>query len=334
MSDEFIVRTSERTDFTRCRQRWQWGYQDRLKPIRTAPALRFGDLVHQGLAAWYKPTKSGTKRGVKPWIAFDRAYQAQLDQNLADFNIRLEDDEQWVNARELGMAMLRNYVKEYGQDERYRVIAPEMPFQIDLYKANGLYICTYVGQLDVVVEDLNTREIGLMEHKTAASIRTDHLNMDEQASSYWGIGSLYLKAEKIIPQTKDLDFILYNFLRKHDEDKRPRDADGYALNKDGSISKKQPPPLFERQRVYRGQVERDNLLRRVQYQVAVMKRVADGRSPVFKTILNGCSGMFGCQYREMCEVHECGGDWESVRDATMTTWEPYSAHELQEEKER
>jgi len=36
----------------------------------------------------------------------------------------------------------------------------------------------------------------------------------------------------------------------------------------------------------------------------------------------------------MCELHEVGADWESVRDATMTTWDPYSVHEIEEEGKR
>jgi len=330
----FVVRTSERVDFTRCRQRWWWAYQDRLKPIQNAPALRFGDLIHQALAAWYKPSKPGkVLRGVKPWITFDKVYKQQLEDNLSDFNIRLEDDEAWVNARELGNEMLRNYIERWGRDERYRVIAPEQAIQVDLYMADGTYLCTYVAQLDVVVQDLETFQFGLMEHKTAGSIRTDHLDLDEQGGTYWAVAPFWLEQKGVMKPGQDLDFILYNFLRKAAKDKRKQDADGAYLNLDGKVSKNQPAPLFQREKMYRGKNERIALLQRLEQQVLEMRGVAAGEIDCYKTILGGCRGMFGCPFREMCVVHESNGDWEAVRDATMSTWDPYSAHELEQEKD-
>lgn len=326
--DLFIVRTSERVDYTRCRQRWEWGYVDRLKPKQMAPALRFGDLIHQALAAYYKP---GIKRGPKPWVTFVKVYDQQVKEGMAEFKIKElseETETKWNDARALGIEMLKNYVAEYGADERYKVIHPEMPFQIDLYDENGEYLCTYVGQLDAVVYDRWNKVYGLMEHKTAAAIQTNHLPMDEQAGSYWTLAPLVLADLGILPEGADLDFILYNFLRKSGKDERPTNEAGQSLNKDGSVSKIQPAPLFHREIVYRGAHERVAMLQRIAAQVREMKMVQSGELPVFKTILNGCVGMLGCQYHDMCELHECGAEWEELRDATMTVWDPYTAHEL------
>jgi len=332
-SKEFIVRTSQRSDYNRCRQKEWWAYVDLLKPQRVSPPLRFGDLIHQALAVYYRPSKPGkVLRGVKPWITFDKLYVQQLEDGLTDFNIRLEDDEKWIDARALGNEMLRNYVERYGRDERYRIIAPEQAFQVDLYTESGLYICTYVGQLDAVVQDMETKYIGLFEHKTAASIQTEHLDMDEQAGTYWAVAPFYLEQTGVLKPGEDLDFIMYNFLRKAGKDTRPQNAEGQYLNQNGSVSKKQPPPLFKREKVFRGRNDRIALLQRIEQQVAEMKLVHEGVMPHFKNIMGGCRGMFGCEYRDMCTVHESGGDWESVRDATMTTWDPYAAHELEQEK--
>lgn len=368
---KFVVRNSERVDWTRCRQRHWWAYHDLLKPKEVAPALRFGDLIHVSLAAWYKPSRTRPLRGPKPWLTFDKVYKQQLVDHHRKFKIRLEDEEEWVDAYDLGMEMLHNYIDQYGKDERYVIIAPEQAIQVDLYDEEGNYICTFVGQLDAIVKDLETMKIGLLEHKTAATIRTDHLNMDEQNGTYWAVAPFWLEAKGILKPGEELDFILYNFLRKAGKDTRPRNAEGAYLNKPskdallaalgldrapkgvlvpdleemlrakgqdpallGEVSKVQPAPLFERERVYRSQNDRIATLHRIRDQVAEMKMVADGTLPHYKTILGGCVGMFGCPYRAMCEVHEINGDWEAVRDATMTTWDPYAAHELEREKDR
>jgi hypothetical protein len=38
----------------------------------------------------------------------------------------------------------------------------------------------------------------------------------------------------------------------------------------------------------------------------------------------------GCAVREACELHEAGGDFTSILNATMIKWDPYAAHELPE----
>lgn len=368
-----IVRTSERVDFTRCRQKWDWGYNHRIQPIRVAPALRFGDLIHQALALWYVPglAKNGNpKRGRKPWLTFERLYDEQVVAESQEFDVRLDEDEEWVDARTLGVEMLKNYYEEYGRDEQFEIIAPEQAFQIDLYdEETDLYVCTYAGQLDAIIRDLNSGRVGLFEHKTAASIRTDHLQMDEQAGSYWAVAGPWIEETYGEP----LEFILYNFLRKGLLDTRPQNNDGLYLNKPekkdiihelslidvaatpkltlpalyelarengleperlGAVSKSQPPSLFHRERVYRGETAMHSLLRRVIVQATEMNKCKTGESPIFKSVIGGCTGMFHCQFRDMCELHEDGQDWEALRDATMRVWDPYAAHELQEEKEK
>jgi len=42
----------------------------------------------------------------------------------------------------------------------------------------------------------------------------------------------------------------------------------------------------------------------------------------------------GCGFRDICELHEVGADWESVRDATMQPWGPYDSHEVAAAEQR
>jgi len=325
---EVFIRTSERSTFMRCPQKWEWSYLQRLKPNYTSPPLRFGSLVHDALAEYYRPNKTAAiKRGPHPAKTFDRLYVAQLEAGMSEFGM-VDESEVWVDARGLGNAMLTNYIERYGKDQRYRIIAPELPFQIDIVDPEtGEYLCTYVGTFDAVIEDLETAEIGLFEHKTAASISTGHLPLDEQASSYWAYAPDWLRSQGILRPDQDLDFILYNFLRKSEKDDRPENELGQKLNQNGSVSKKQPPPLFHRERVYRGTQDRISLMWRVIHQAREMEMYRDGRLTIYKRPMNGCVGMLGCEFRDMCEVHETGSDWEAIRDSMFHEWEPYEAHD-------
>ena len=65
-----------------------------------------------------------------PAKAVKKAYDADLVQNNELFGMHLEEEERWVNAEELGVEMLNNYVDEYGRDPDYEVLVTEMPFQV------------------------------------------------------------------------------------------------------------------------------------------------------------------------------------------------------------
>lgn len=369
-----FVRTTERKNFTACRQQWWWTFVDRLSSKDTKPALRFGDLVHQALAIYYPP---GEKRGPHPAGTFGKLFDEQIEAGMHDFAIY--DEEERVDARTLGVDMLEHYVERWGGDERIRVIAPEMAFQVPLKDKNGkplrvkledgkMHLVVYAGSGDCVIEDMETGQIGLWEHKTAASIGLTHLPLDEQAGSYWVFVPEWLRMQGILEPDQDLDFIWYNFLRKAMRDTRPvndygqrlnnpkkadltplLDAKGIAYKKSakldelmelvrgtgtdpetlGEVSKSQPPEHFVRQKVYRNDIDRMNIMYRIRAQVWEMAQVRNGKLPLYKNPAGTWPDQHcnGCQFRDMCELHETGADWEELRDFTMTTWAPYADHE-------
>lgn len=323
-----LIRTSERTNFSRCRQKWKWAYRDHLTPINKKPALRFGDLVHQALAAYYKPSKVLTKvvRGPHPAATFLQLYEAQLLE-YSEFGMYTEEDE-WEDARSLGEEMLVNYIDHYGRDERYICVKPEVDFTVDLYDEYDNYVCTYAGTFDAVIYDRQTSHYGLFEHKTAKQIRTAHLGMDEQCGSYLTFAPVFFGSKGLPP----LDFILYNFLRKGKKDERPTNELGQHLNQDGSVSKRQPSPLFHREIVPQAKMRHQNLVDRVVEQSKEMRLIDAGYLEPIKSISPDCS--WQCEFFDMCELHERGADWTSYRDSAMTTWDPYQHHSDRAEAEQ
>jgi hypothetical protein len=362
-----MIRTSERRSFANCRQQWWWSYVECWEASDTRPALRFGDLVHRGLAGWYIP---GRKRGIKPWLTFEKVYKEQIESGAPEFDVFGEDEK--FDALELGTAMLKNYVDFYGNDDHIRVIAPEMSFKVPVYDKRGKLWFYYVGSLDLSYEDMIAKLFGVIETKTAASISTRHLHLDEQAGSYWTFAPLRLQQLGILKPGQDIDLILYNFLRKAFKDDRPTDAQGRPLNKPkkpelllavaehcvepaprgatvetlsamlsaigidpasyGEPSKSIPPPLFYREKVYRNEVDRANLMERIKAQAWEMELVRKGKLRVWKnpgaTYPNQqCSG---CEFNEICEMHETGGQWQELARNTMTTWDPYLEHRGEE----
>jgi hypothetical protein len=287
--------------------------------------LRFGDLVHQALAAYYAP---GVKRGPLPSKTFLELYDEEAAENEGSYV-----EEEWEEARSLGVAMLDGYVAQYGSDQWIEVIAPEKNFQIDLqHPKTDKYICTYVGTFDAVVRDLRSDEIGLLEHKTARSADIgDRYQFDEQPNSYWAFAQDWMRSKRILRKKQQLDFILMNILAKSFPDDRPTNQDGFALNRDGTVSKRQPPRRYHREKVYRSDAQRRATMLRVVQQAQVMEQQRRGKIPVYKSIINGCTGMFSCEFRDMCMMHEADSDWQALRDSMFTKWNPYEAHDWSEE---
>lgn len=317
-------RTSETSTYRDCRQRWYWSYIQRLAPPRTANALAFGTMIHSALEQWYIP---GKIRGLNPAIAFRDAYLEN------DTFSQWDEDGNKVSSFDLGMAMLEGYVAKYGTESEIDIVCPERVFEREILDKKGNYLATYVCKLDAVFRNNLNGRIGLLEHKTAKTIDEVRINSGygDQGLRYWYFANLILREEGILAKGQLLDGVLYNFLRKGMPDERPKNAQGLALNKDGSVSKVQKSPLFVRQWIKFTEQELKQVERRIRAEAWEMREAEEGRLPIYKNPSKDCS--WKCQFRDMCEIHEMGGHWEDVRDMTLTEWNPYDYVELEQEKQ-
>jgi hypothetical protein len=332
-----LIRNSERQSFKRCRFQWALNFGvitgTPLKPIEDARALRFGDLIHQSLAGYYK---KGKKRGRKPWLIFEKLYKQQIEE-LDMARLNMKDENKWLDAAELGPAMLRGLVERYGaRDEQYEVLSAEQTFQVPISipiaeKGGRTLKVVVVGTLDGVWRDLSNGDVFFKEWKTAASIDLSNLGFDEQAGTYWTYAPKWLWRQRLLSNGLYPTHILYTFLRKSMPDERPKDELGRALNIDGSVSKKQPAKNFDRQPVFRDVNDRVSMHSRVCEEAREMWMVRNGLLSPIKNpgplYMPNCKG---CPFRDPCELHESGDDWMPMLRAGYQSWDPYDAHEIVE----
>lgn len=330
-----LVRNSEVQTFKKCRHRWAWTYRNEAQAEAAPSALRFGTLVHGALAAYYIP---GRKRGPKPWRTFEQLYTDQAhDLKDKGFNV-LVDNEEWMDALPLGVGMLQGYVERYAaEDQEYEVISSEQTFQLPVrapaYGGYPAFTFKAVGTFDGVWRHLATGRLVFKEFKTATAISLDGLPMDEQASMYWTYGPKWLRRQGLLPAGASISHIMYTFLRKAIPDPMvKRNAEGHVLNKDGSVSKRQPAPYFARVPVYRDRADMVVMHQRVIEEARDLRAARRGLLPLYKNpgylMFPNCRG---CPVREACELHETGGDWPAVLAQTTVGWNPYAAHELRED---
>lgn len=321
-TQEVMIRTSERKTFRQCPTKWWYSYREGLSPTgRPATALWFGTAVHESLAEWYKP---GLRRGVRPATTFSK----WIDKFGSESVAAGKDDRGetvYEDAKTLGVSMLRKYVELYGKDQDKETLAIEQPFQIDILDKDGKYVVTAVGTFDGVHYDNVDGGIYLWEHKTAAAIQTAFLALDDQAGTYYAVATQVLRAQGIIGPKDVINGILYNYLRKAKPDSRDKDQNGLYLNKDGSVSKRQPKPEFHREVIERSPGEVNRQLERLGDDARWMRAVESGRAPLIKNTTPNCPY---CQFFDLCVLDEKGNKRavEAYKRSSFTVEDAYRDH--------
>lgn len=326
-----MLRTSERGTFKRCRWLWWNEFVELRKPIEDTPPLMFGSMCHIALKGWYK---KGKRRGIHPATGFEAAIEAELERvadatGMAEYEIR----ERWADRIELGVAMMNHYVETYGKDDEWEVLATELPFQIPVQHPVTLTPWfVYTGILDLLMLHRPTNLKEIWDHKTTKAIKTQYLVMDDQCTSYYSYGVEALINKRLLQpgERGELNGLRYNFLRKAMPDERDfviEEGRKYYTNLDGSISKKQPPDYFKRHLVRRQSFEKERTRQRVVAEMADMEAVR--REPDAGAYKNPTQWTCpSCWLLDVCELHEVGADWETVRAQQTRTWDPYEAHEV------
>ena len=359
--ETFQMRTSERASFKRCPQKWHWSIVEGLKPLRAKTPLWFGSAWHEGMAAWYL---KGLERGPHPAETFSATLAGDRK-----FLVANEEDELvYEDARAMGIEMAERYVETYGIDETWEVIAIEQPFQVwiphpSLPKKRWL---RYVGTWDGVIRDLLTGEVWLIEHKTAASLGTAHLPLDDQAGSYWMVANSKLRQMGVLKPGESIAGIRYSFARKARKDERPTDSQGRVTNKPikkhfiealsaahvegvsdkwkletlaekaeelklvvlGDVSAVQPAPYFLREDVYRSVNQRKKMLQKIQNEALIMEGMRRGTLPLFKTPTQfGGMPCTSCEFFRLCRMDEQGDEFlQDFKESEFTVVDPYADH--------
>jgi hypothetical protein len=333
-----MLRTSERSTFKRCRWKWWQEFEEVLKPKTPVPPLRFGSLIHLALADYYK---KGVRRGPHPAKSFLKYYDLEAKAQ-GEFGFRVDDleaDEVWAEARELGVDMLNGYVEHYGKDDEWEVVVTEQAFQqLVPNPVTGLPWFWYVGTIDLIMRNRLTKKLHIWDHKTAKSINVMYLSLDLQATGYWTFGLDWIYAKGLLSPRERPAGMIYNHLRKAFRDERPRDGDGFSLNKDGTVSKKQPAPYLTRTPIWRDFNERERAREQVIEEFRDMQALRGSPrtdAPPPRAYKN--QSMFtcpGCWLFDACELHEVGADWKPMLDLMTTPWEPYDAHTVYTDETR
>jgi hypothetical protein len=315
-----LLRTSERGDFINCQWYWQQHWHLGWSPRRAPTWSWFGIAIHRALEVRYPV---GTKRGsyLDVISAFEEALGDQVRRMPANSQ---PDDEEMVEATELGRAMLKGYIDHYGRDKHWQVLHTEQPFQIDVFDAKDRLLVVYCGTWDLLIYDLVDKVYRLVDHKTAKQFGGwEWLTINTQAGSYLWVAPEVLKAKGIFTGKEKIDGIIFNYLKKAMPDSRPVNAAGEAVNKDGSVSKVQPAPRFHREQTWRAPVERVNQYKHVVRESVQINLVRKGKVEPTKHVTKDC---VRCPLFDPCQLHEQGDDWRHMMESLYIKRDGYADH--------
>lgn len=202
-TEPIVMRTSERSNFKRCRRLWDFTSQNRrnLEPTKMNHNLAFGIAIHVGLEHYYDPEGWDFPTDVK--VA--KAISAFVDENNRQRDEESKakgglDDEriaEYKEREELGTAMLGGYGKWASERDDFRPVAVEERFRIPIPTEDGSLLI--VGGRPVLYQvrvDLLTRDedggLWIADHKTAGKQdNLTFLELDTQLSSYVWAATLY-----------------------------------------------------------------------------------------------------------------------------------------------
>jgi hypothetical protein len=290
-------------------------------------ALDLGTWIHAALASWYE---RGLKRAVAP---LSHLFMAEAESALViakDVGAPDHIVEKAEELIELGVAMTDAYQEYYHDDPDVSVLDVEIPLDFSLGSAAPYgALISHLLKPDMVYRSMSTGYVWLMEHKSAAQIRTEHLAIDDQARPYGAMVEPALRKMGLLKSDDRFQGIMYNFLRKTLPDERPRDAQGRALNKNGSVSARQPAVAFVRKGLTMTRPAKIITLDRVRAEsfliAAITARVRSGNidpDSIHKTPHHSCPKF--CDYFAICSSEEDGVDITDMVRVQFVQKDPYT----------
>lgn len=260
--DKYIIRTSDRGMFKKCRTLWDFTSKIRMdyEPVTISWHLEFGTAIHAGLEAFYDPK-------VAEWPLETRMAHA-----ITNFNSK--NDEQLYNRgenppheiiedydarQELGQGMIRFYCEEYApQHDKFKVLSVEQEFEVPVlvpqwvpstatfdvpgfdfrrYNKSESYRellyndkpVVYQGRIDMILED-EDGEVWIEDHKTAGAFKESmfHLDVDTQVTSYAWAAQFFLD--------RPIAGVIYNQIKKSFPQEPELVYKGTKLSKDKTQS--------------------------------------------------------------------------------------------------
>lgn len=208
MAWAYVINSSDRELFKRCRRAWDFGSGARqnLEPVKPRQVFDFDRAIHDALAVYYFPGMWEWNRDIVLPLAIDgflKSMQKQRDRYVERQKLTAEQEQDWNRHIELGAELLNRYFQWAPAVDRFSPIRVETQFEVnipdplnpghDLVAPEGIPI-RYQGRIDLLVMD-GSDAYWLVKHRVIEENWSDidQLLLDDKSVSYcWAWENFFL----------------------------------------------------------------------------------------------------------------------------------------------
>ena len=263
-----------------CRLNWFLSYHEGYRPVKSSTALELGTGIHDALEHYYNGGEDPAGH-----------FALWADRRMKEIGAVWDDDvDSMLEAKELGIAMLEGYVKEYAGRDNFEVIATEKTLsrRIPIPGKGTLSKCKLVARLDGLVRDHTTGRLFSLEHKTFSRFNPSSIEIDHQFTAQVWLGQ---NLADELGLDEEVVGVIYNGLRKQKPSTRTK------------------LPLFERHKLFRTQNQIDVMLHRAYWQYREFYRPDLPIYPQPNPMRCGW-----CSFQNVCTEYQRGGDYQFLLD--------------------
>jgi len=257
--------------FMRCPRKYEYEYIRNLSPRAVATPLEFGRIFHSAMEdiLLKRDWRESVNRQFDRW---GRAQGDSIDQ--------VKFDKLYGTI----IGMLTNYETEVVPHDDFEVVSTEEVITAKINAPFGLPV--FVGTVDAIVK--RNGQLYVMEHKSAADLRVDHLMLDPQVTRYaWALREMGM----------DIKGTIYNIVRKVAPTARSK------------------PPYTYREIIFRG----DDVLDECGLELYEIAQNMSATKSYPRNPTRDCT--WDCAYRHLCEAELGGGDASSLIENNYQTRE-------------
>ena len=270
MAWAYLIRSSDRDLFKRCRRAWDFGSSARqnLELIRPAGVFDFDRAIRDALAVYYFPGMWEWNREVVLPLAIDgflKSMQKQQDRYVEHQKLTVEQEQDYGRHLELGAELLNRYFQWAPAVDRFSPIRVEAQFEVnipdpfnpgqDLVAPEGIPI-RYKGRIDLLAVD-GSDAYWLVKHRVVEKKWSDidQLLLDQQSVSYcWAWENFFLGMK--------IAGVIYNEIRRDVSGKTGMPTDtsrAVASAEPEQVIKRRGNEFFRRTRIPRSRKEIKNI---------------------------------------------------------------------------
>lgn len=337
MAKRVVISNSDVRMYKRCRRKWDYLSKLRkgLKIKRIVKKLTLGVGIHVALSAYYSHYNKD-ENSLKVLHSSFAEWYTKEKERLEELEILQEQEDEMSELYNLGKKILTGYAAwatKYDPKDFTKVLYNEERIDIPIHNPNKKRTCgIYSFKADLIVEDKD-KFLWLIDHKTIATANIPSLELDEQAVSYlYGaqkklgiklegiIFNFLIKKLPAIPQvlkngtlskkqiTTTYDVYLNAIKEHHKIEEGNEGSEILAPYKEVLDElKNQENPFFKREKVYKSQLEIEEIGKRLYYEYREMRKP---KIDIFPNPTRDC--IWDCSLRTLCLAQNDGGDVKAL----------------------